>query len=70
MMGQVMARVLRIGLGIGLIVGGIVSWFFPKFQGVFFGPADVTTGEGRIIGAIFVVGGLLLCFLSPGESKE
>jgi hypothetical protein len=57
-------------LGIGLIIGGIGSWYFPQFQGVFFEPANVTTGEGRIIAAILFVGGLLLYFLSPKPSKK
>ena len=57
-------------LGIGLIIGGIGSWFFPQFQNVLFEPANITVGEGKIIGAILVVGGLLLYFLSPRASKE
>ena len=57
-------------VGLGLIAGGISSWFFPQWQGLFWAPADVTTGEGRIIGAILIVGGCLLYFRHWKEFDE
>lgn len=43
----------------------ISSWFFPQWNGFFFERSEVSTGEGRIIAAIFFVGSLLLWYLSP-----
>ncbi len=39
-----------------------MSWIAPEFSGFFFDSTDVTTGEGRIIGAIFLVGAALVWF--------
>src|SRR6266568_2127863 len=56
-------------LGIGLAIEGIGSWFFPQFQGFFFEPTNVTTSEGRIIGAILIVGGAPLYFSRRGIQR-
>jgi hypothetical protein len=47
-------------IGIGLIIGGIGSYPFPGFNGIFFDRSNITTGEGQILGAILFVGGLIL----------
>ena len=46
----------------GFLGAGLMSWIAPEFSGFFFDSTDVTTGEGRIIGAIFLVGAALVWF--------
>lgn len=46
-----------------LVIIGFVSWTYPGFNGFIFPPADVSTGDGHIVGAIFLVGGVLLWFM-------
>ncbi len=51
-----------------LIASGIISYSWPGFNGLFSDAANITTGEGRIIAAIYITGGLLLWFL-PSKDK-
>lgn len=51
-------------IGIELTVAGVVSYLFPGFNGIFFERSNITTGEGQIVGAILVVGGLILVALA------
>jgi hypothetical protein len=44
------------------IVAGVTSWSYPAFNGFLFEAASVSAGEGRIVGAIFLVGAALLWF--------
>jgi hypothetical protein len=54
-----------------LFINAAFIWSFPKWNGVFSESLkDVTTGEGRIVAAVLLVGGLLLWFLrSPMRSE-
>lgn len=40
----------------GLLVAGLTSWITPGFNGLAFDASDVSSGEGQIVGAIFMVG--------------
>ncbi len=51
-------------IGIDLIVAGICSYLFPGFNGILFERSNISTGEGQIVGAILVVGGLILIALT------
>jgi hypothetical protein len=51
-------------LGIGLTVAGVVSFLFPGFNGMFFERSSITAGDGQIVGAILIVGGLILIALA------
>lgn len=50
---------------LGLLIAGLTSWYAPGFNGFWSAPSEVTDGEGRIVGAIFLVGALLLWFQRP-----
>lgn len=52
---------------IGLFILSAANWFFPRWNGYFFEPSDVSTGEGRIISVICLVGGLLLWYRDPSK---
>ena len=48
---------------------GVLSYYFPHFNGLFSAPSlDVTSGDARIVSAIYIVGALLLWYL-PSENK-
>jgi hypothetical protein len=54
-----------------LFVWAAIAWFFPQWNGLFFEASkDITTGEGRIVAAVFFVGGLLLWFLGSRGNKR
>jgi hypothetical protein len=57
---------------VGLFIMASIAWFFPQWNGLFFEASkDITTGEGRIVAAVLLVGGLLLWFLgSPRSSAQ
>jgi hypothetical protein len=43
------------------LILGLLNWFWPNFPGGF-APASISAGEGRIVGAIFLVGaGIIWC---------
>lgn len=46
----------------GLALVGLIVWCAPGFNGFLFEPSDVTAGEGRIAGAVFLVGSAVLWF--------
>jgi hypothetical protein len=46
-----------------LFAAGNLQWLFPKWKGIFREPANFSEGEALIVGAIFVVGGLILFFM-------
>lgn len=50
-------------IAIGLAVYSAVSWYAPGFGGVLFDEVEVSTGEGRIISAILLVGAAILWFM-------
>jgi hypothetical protein len=45
-----------------LAAAGATSWSYPTFNGFLFDAASVSAGEGRIVGAIFLVGAAHLWF--------
>jgi hypothetical protein len=45
------------------LTGGLVSWTYPTFNGFLFEAANVSAGEGRIVGAIFLVAAAHLWFM-------
>jgi len=46
-----------------LFACAFLAYFFPTWNGLFFGTSqDITLGDGRIQVAIFLVGGLLLWY--------
>jgi hypothetical protein len=49
-------------VSVGLACLGFLNWYFPGFDGMLSGAARVSTGDGRIIGAIFMVGAAILWF--------
>jgi hypothetical protein len=54
-------------IGVVCVLMGAISWYAPGWNGFLFqASTDVTTGEGRIIAAIFFIGGLILIFM-PSE---
>jgi hypothetical protein len=57
-------------VAIGMLIAGAGSWYWPGFNGVFSAPADITTGDGRIIGAILLVGAAILWFMPSPPSRE
>lgn len=57
------------GFGYVLIVAGVTSFLFPGFNGVLVERSEVTTGEGQILGAVLIVGGLILLSLDKLRSK-
>lgn len=59
----------KIGLSVGLMLGGLLSFFFPEFNGFFSDPLKITIAEGRIIGSILFVGGAVLLFM-PSDLKQ
>ena len=46
-----------------LAAAGFTSWIAPGFNGAFFDAVQVSDGEGRIVGAIFIVGAAIVWFL-------
>lgn len=57
------------GFGFVLIVAGITSFLFPGFNGLLVERSQVSTGEGQILGAVLIVGGLILLNLEKLRSK-
>ena len=52
-----------------LFVCALGAWYFPQWNGFLFeSSGDITSGDGRVVSAIFFVGGLLLWYL-PKEKK-
>ena len=46
----------------GLLMLALFSWLAPGFNGFFFASSDVSDGDARIVGAIFVVGAAIVWF--------
>jgi hypothetical protein len=53
-----------------LFFSALSVWFFPGWNGFLFESSNVTAGEGRIMAAIFFVGGLLLWYLTPEKKSS
>ncbi|PHS23476.1 MAG: hypothetical protein COA84_11130 [Robiginitomaculum sp.] len=53
------------GFAVVLGMAGVMSWYWPTYNGFWSPPVDVSVGEGHIIGAIFIVGGMIVWFLRP-----
>lgn len=49
-------------LALILVVVGVIIYFYPQFQ-------QFTIESGKVVGAIFAVGGVVLCFL-PEKAKK
>jgi hypothetical protein len=45
-----------------LFIAGACSWLFPGWNGFLFAASDVSAGQGETIGAILIVGALVLWF--------
>ena len=56
-------------LGVILVAGGIISFIVPGFNGILFERSNVSAGDGQIIGAILVVGGLILIAIDKMRTK-
>jgi hypothetical protein len=56
------------GWSVGLWFLAFAMWFFPSWNGLFVDPSGISLGEGRIVSAIFLVGGLILFYL-PKQNK-
>jgi hypothetical protein len=52
------------GVAGAMIVAGWVQWLWPNWNGVLFEPSvGITVAEGRTIGAIFIVGAVIVWFM-------
>ena len=66
---EIDAPVMR-ALAILFVVAGGVSWFWPgTIAGLLFQTVTVTAREGRIVGAIFMVGAAILWFVRAPDAK-
>lgn len=52
-------------ISIALLLVGLFSWYAPGFNGLWSDPSTVTDGEGRIAGAVFMVGAAIVWFQRP-----
>ncbi len=50
-------------LGIGLIIGGLVTYMFPEFNGLFGGPLTTTIEHREMLGLISFIGGVVVYFI-------
>jgi hypothetical protein len=50
-----------------LFLGGCLSWYSPGFSGALFEPVSMSAGEGRIVGAIFIVGAAVVWFMPQSK---
>jgi len=50
------------GIAVALLMAGVTSWYAPGFNGFWSDASDVSDGEGRIVGAIFTVGAIIVWF--------
>jgi uncharacterized protein YjeT (DUF2065 family) len=55
-------------LGIVFFITGLLSYFFPEFNGFWADPLKITIAEGRLIGVISMIGGAILFFM-PTDKK-
>jgi hypothetical protein len=55
-------------IGYWLIAAAVLAFIFPNFHGVLFEGMSISAGDSWIIGAIFLVGGLILIALD--KQKE
>jgi hypothetical protein len=58
------------GVALVLAIVGIMSWFWPQWNGTLFPPSDVSAGEGHIIGAIFIVGAAVVWFIRAAPNSR
>lgn len=57
------------GIAIGFAIAGLTSWMWPGFNGFFFQPSNISLGDGRIVGAIFISAAGIIWFLNqPSKS--
>ena len=54
-------------IAIGFVGAGMISWFLPGFNGYLFEPSVISAGDGRIVGAIFLVGAAIVWFVRPED---
>lgn len=57
------------GVAVILAILGAESWLWPQWNGTLFPPSDVSTGDGHIIGAIFIVGAVIVWFIRPAPDR-
>ena len=50
----------KTSVSIVFVVCGLLSWLWPNFNGILFEPSIVSVGEGRIVGALFLVGAAII----------
>ena len=62
--------VLKTSLGGGLVVAGIVKWFFPEFNGLLAGPVKTTIEHGELLGLISFIGGSIIFFMPTDLTKR
>jgi hypothetical protein len=61
---------MKQGLSIGLIIGGLLQYIFPDFNGLF-GKSVTTSIEHReLVGVIVFIGGLLLFYLPSNSNSD
>lgn len=55
--------VLKVGLGIGMVVGGMMKLLFPEFNGFFSGPVKTSLEHNELMGLISLIGGVIIFFM-------
>jgi len=60
---------IKIGLSMGLIIGGAGQYLFPEFTGVFGSPIKTSIEHRELIGTLAFLCGLILLYM-PTDLKE
>ncbi len=55
-------------VGIGLVIGGLGSYMFPEFNGLFGGPLKTTIEHREMLGLIAFIGGVVVYFIPCKKS--
>ena len=54
-------------IGIGLAIGGIGTYLFPEFNGVFSGPIKTSTEHRELLGLLSFIGGVGIYFMKTDK---
>jgi len=54
---------MKTGMAIALGIAGLGAWLLPGWNGLLFPASDTSAGEGQDLGAVLVVGALVLWFM-------